>query len=100
MSHVCMCDIVRMSIPHSHSNFPLQASGEGVSDLSAEVVQDDQATPRVAVPEGGGGLMAFITPAPHGTLQPFCPKCEVSTYEQMHVCTYVLTWVGGCWGCS
>ena len=75
----------------------LQASGDGVSDLSAEVVQDDQATPSVVVPEGGGGLMAFITPAPHGTLQPICPKCEVCTYEHMHV--RILTWVGGC-GCS
>ena len=83
MNELCM--YVCMFTPHSHCNFPLQASGEGVSDLSAEVVQDDQATPSVVVPEGGGGLMAFITPAPHGTLQPICPKCEVCTYEHMHV---------------
>lgn len=54
----------------------LQATGEGISDLSPEVVLDDQATPCVVFPERGG-VMAFITPAPANTLQPVCPKCEV-----------------------
>ena len=44
--------------------------------MSPEVVLDDQATPCVVFPEGGG-VMAFITPAPANTLQPLCPKCEV-----------------------
>ena len=91
----CVCTYVCSHHIHTATS-ALQASGDGVSDLSAEVVQDDQATPSVVVPEGGGGLMACITPAPHGTLQPICPKCEVCTYVCMNICMYrTYTYVGG-----
>ena len=78
--HTYVCAYVRTR--HSQCSSSSQAAGEDPSELSPQVVQDDQATPCVELPEGGG-VMAFITPAPLGTLQqPVCPKCEVRVYKR------------------
>ena len=88
-THMYVCTYVRTR--HSQCSSFSQAAGEDPSELSTEVVQDDQTTPCVVLPEGGG-VMAFITPAPLGTLQPVCPKCEVRVYKSgQMIHTYMRT---------